>query len=46
MCEHWECPYKFCHYHEFYDGSDNEELSWLVPENIEDVRCCMSYMDV
>ena len=52
MCEHWECPYRYCPYHEYYDDDyDDESLPatrrWAIPdvESGEDYRKCMSYLD-
>ena len=48
MCKHWECPYKYCPYHENYD----EDLAVICKDRIPDerygetVESCMSYLDV
>lgn len=45
MCKHWECPYKYCPYHEDYD----EELEVICKEVIpdeEEYENCRSYLDL
>ena len=48
MCKHWECPYKYCPYHENYDEELEVICEWVIP-NIEWGRTpenCISYLDV
>ena len=41
-CNHWECPYKYCVFHEDYD----ETLNAIVDTPSEDANECMMYLDV
>lgn len=44
-CVHWECPYKFCPFHEFYDDElENCISAFSVP--IGSVDECTAYMDI
>ena len=48
MCEHCECPYKYCPYHENYDKELEVICKWVIPD-IEDGKTpknCMSYLDI
>ena len=48
MCEHYECPYKYCPYHENYD----KDLEVICKYKILDYECgetvenCESYLDI
>ena len=48
MCEHWECPYKYCPYHEDYD----ENLKVICKQAIPNIKYgqtpknCKSYLDI
>lgn len=50
MCEHWECPYKWCKYHEFFDREKYEEYKEknykFFPDNGEEMEDCTLYLDV
>ena len=41
-CSHWECPYRYCNFHEDYDK--DEEFVIPVPEG--NPNECMAYLDV
>lgn len=50
MCEHWECPYKYCPYHNSYNPEllqqKREEgiyTDWLIET---DPKTCMRYIDI
>ena len=50
MCEHWECPYKGCKYHGFFDEQKHEEYKErsykFFPDNGEEMEDCTLYLDV
>ena len=50
MCEHYECPYKGCKYHEFFDEQKHEEYKErsykFFPDNGEEMEDCTLYLDV
>lgn len=50
MCEHWECPYNGCKYHEFFDEKKHKEYKErsykFFPYNEEEMEDCTLYLDV
>lgn len=48
-CKHEECPYKDCMYH-MYSTKPNyfvgDNIPFYMPESAEDMKNCMSYMDI
>lgn len=48
-CEHEECPYKDCMYH-MYSIKPNyfldEDIPFYMPRTNEEMKSCMSYMDI
>lgn len=53
VCEHWECPYKNCNYHEdstnIYRDLCKDEIpiyDICFPKNEDEVRNCMMYLDI
>lgn len=49
-CIHEECPYKYCKHHKYWNGREQDKLSFFEKNNIatsdEDVEHCMSHMDI
>ena len=45
MCEHWECPYKYCPYHENYDEELEVVCKSVIPDE-EKYKDCRSYLDI
>lgn len=47
MCEHWECPYKYCPYHQDYDETLEVKCKFVIPniEFGETPKTCRSYLD-
>ena len=47
MCEHWECPYKYCPYHQDYDDTLEVICKFVIPniEFGETPKTCRSYLD-
>lgn len=49
-CVHYECPYKYCKHHKYWNGKEQNKLSFFEKNNIsnsdEDVEFCMCYMDI
>ncbi len=50
MCEHWECPYNGCKYHEFFEEKKHKEYKErsykFFPDNEEEMEDCTLYLDV
>lgn len=48
QCNHSDCPYKFCLYHEEYDDTIEYSLGLelVIPEDEETVEDCQSYLDL
>lgn len=44
MCNHWECPYRYCPYHQEYDSDLEVICKWVVPD-MDEYRTCTSYLD-
>lgn len=45
MCEHWECPYKYCPYHENYDEELEVICKCVIPD-VEEYGDCRSCLDI
>ena len=43
-CVHWECPYKHCVYHEFYDPDRESIID--TPTTIRELDACMNWLDI
>ena len=47
MCEHCECPYKYCPYHQNYDEELEVINKWVIPDiDWGSPEACVSYLDV
>ena len=48
MCKHWECPYKYCPYHQDYDETLEVICSFVIldEELGESPEDCRSYLDL
>jgi len=44
ICNHWECPYKYCMFHEDYE--ERFEIIVNVPSDSEVADECKMYLDV
>lgn len=44
QCVHWECPYKHCVYHEFYDSGIESSIN--TPTTIRELDTCMNWLDI
>jgi hypothetical protein len=44
MCKHWECPYRYCPYHQNYDKELEVIYEWVIPD-MDEYRDCVSYLD-
>lgn len=44
QCEHLECPYKHCVYHEEYDSRIDGAI--YTPTTIREMSTCMMYLDI
>lgn len=49
-CIHEECPYKYCKHHKYWNGKEQDKLSFFeelqIATSDEAVELCMSYMDI
>lgn len=49
-CTHHECPYTYCQHHRYWNGIEQEKLSFSQMNNIsikdDEVDMCMSHMDI
>lgn len=45
MCRHIECPYKYWPYHNDYDPELEKTLNFVIPDNEDEVKGCISYLD-
>ena len=53
ICKHIECPYKNCNYHRYTDNKytnisffELENTPDYIPKTQEEMKYCMSYMDI
>lgn len=49
FCKHEECPYKNCMYHKYSDKPTyfyDEDIPFYVPKSNEEMKDCMSFMDI
>ena len=44
-CEHWDCPYQTCKFHDSCKGGDEEER-YYFPETEDEMRVCQCYCDL
>lgn len=47
MCEHSECPYRYCPYHQEYDETLEVICQFVIPkiEYGQTPKSCTSYLD-
>lgn len=49
-CIHDECSYTYCKHHRYWNGREQEKLTFLQMNNIsindDEVDMCMSHMDI
>ena len=46
MCEHWECPYKGCRYHQENTLFDEEDEPYFTPTTPKAMVTCTAYLDI
>lgn len=48
VCKHWDCPYKYCPYHEAYDETLEVVCEYVIPnkEYGDSPQDCCSYLDL
>lgn len=44
ICKHWDCPYKCCLWHEFYDKEAFIPIFW--EQEIKNPATCIYYLDI
>lgn len=44
-CEHWDCPYQTCKFHDSCKDGDEEER-YYFPETEDEMKVCQCYYDL